>query len=198
MDSIEQIFSMMPDRIPIRERKSPDEKILTPPKIAKEMVDALPDEVWNSHTTFLDPTCKSGIFLHEIYKKLMESDAVKTVYPDRKERHFHIINNQLYGIAMDKQCQLISMRTAYGQLKEDGHIISLSDYMAMVKNPDRTFLYEALKKEFNTVKFDVVIGNPPYNNDIYLDFVQVGHKLSNKYSCWITPAKWQAKGGAKK
>lgn len=197
MDSIEQIFSMMPDRIPFRERKSPDEKILTPPKIAKEMVDALPDEVWNSHTTFLDPTCKSGIFLHEIYKKLMESDAVKTVYPDRKERHFHIINNQLYGIAMDKQCQLISMRTAYGQLKEDGHIISLSDYMAMVKNPDRRFLYEILKKEFNTVKFDVVIGNPPYNNDIYLDFVQLGHKLSNKYSCWITPAKWQAKGGAK-
>ena len=54
-----------------------------------------------------------------------------------------------------------------------------------------------MKKEFNTMKFDVVIGNPPYNKDIYLDFVTLGHTLANKYDCWITPAKWQAKGGQK-
>lgn len=43
------------------------------------------------------------------------------------------------------------------------------------------------------MKFDVVIGNPPYNKDIYLDFVTLGHTLASKYDCWITPAKWQAK-----
>lgn len=47
------------------------------------------------------------------------------------------------------------------------------------------------------MKFDVVIGNPPYNNDIYLDFVTLGHNLASKYTCMITPAKWQAKGGKK-
>ena len=47
------------------------------------------------------------------------------------------------------------------------------------------------------MKFDVVIGNPPYNNDLYLDFVQLGHQLSSKYTVMITPAKWQAKGGIK-
>ena len=47
------------------------------------------------------------------------------------------------------------------------------------------------------MKFDVVIGNPPYNNDIYLDFVTLGHKLSNKYTIMITPAKWQAKTDGK-
>lgn len=47
------------------------------------------------------------------------------------------------------------------------------------------------------MKFDVVIGNPPYNKDIYLDFVTLGHTLASKYDCWITPAKWQAKGGQK-
>lgn len=45
--------------------------------------------------------------------------------------------------------------------------------------------------------FNVVIGNPPYNDDAYLDFVTLGHKLSKVYSVWITPAKWQAKDGAK-
>lgn len=47
------------------------------------------------------------------------------------------------------------------------------------------------------MKFDIVIGNPPYNNDLYLDFVQLGYQLSSKYTIMITPAKWQAKGGEK-
>jgi hypothetical protein len=47
------------------------------------------------------------------------------------------------------------------------------------------------------MKFNIVLGNPPYNNDIYLDFVQMGYSIATKYSVFITPAKWQAKGGAK-
>ena len=47
------------------------------------------------------------------------------------------------------------------------------------------------------VKFDVVVGNPPYNNDIYLKFVTLGHELSTQYTLMITPAKWQAKTDGK-
>lgn len=41
------------------------------------------------------------------------------------------------------------------------------------------------------MKFDVVIGNPPYNKGMDLDFIDLGYKLSNKYTAMITPAKWQ-------
>ena len=44
---------------------------------------------------------------------------------------------------------------------------------------------------------DVVVGNPPYNNDIYIPFVEMGHSLASTCSVFITPAKWQAKGGEK-
>ncbi|MBR1453446.1 MAG: Eco57I restriction-modification methylase domain-containing protein [Lachnospiraceae bacterium] len=40
------------------------------------------------------------------------------------------------------------------------------------------------------MKFDAVIGNPPYNRDIFLDFIEFGYILSNKYTTMITPAKW--------
>ena len=48
-----------------------------------------------------------------------------------------------------------------------------------------------MKKEFGQMKFDVVIGNPPYNKGMDLDFVDLGYKISNKYTVMITPAKWQ-------
>lgn len=48
------------------------------------------------------------------------------------------------------------------------------------------------------MKFDVIIGNPPYNNDVYIPFVLLGKKLVKPDGCmsFITPAKWQAKAGA--
>jgi hypothetical protein len=41
------------------------------------------------------------------------------------------------------------------------------------------------------MKFDIVIGNPPYNRGIDLDFVNMGFQLCSKYCIMITPAKWQ-------
>jgi len=41
------------------------------------------------------------------------------------------------------------------------------------------------------MKFDVVIGNPPYNKGMDLDFVNRGFDLCDKYCVMITPAKWQ-------
>ena len=201
MDNIETLFNtLLPDKVPFRERKSPDEKILTPSKIAKEMVDSLPDEVWNSRTTFLDPTCKSGIFLYEIYKKLMESEEVIKEYPDRKERHFHIINNQLYGIALDETCRFISMRTVYGQIRENSNIIVINNYLRLVKEQDSERILKDIGEKFGAMKFDVVIGNPPYQEEtgggrcggkpLYQEFVKMAFDISARYSTMIIPAKW--------
>lgn len=54
-----------------------------------------------------------------------------------------------------------------------------------------------MQKEENSMKFDIVIGNPPYNNDIYLDFINMANKLSRYSYSMIIPAKWQIKGGDK-
>lgn len=60
-----------------------------------------------------------------------------------------------------------------------------------------TFENRAFGKELNEMKFNAIIGNPPYNNDAYIDFVTKGHAIATDYSLWITPAKWQAKSGQK-
>lgn len=59
------------------------------------------------------------------------------------------------------------------------------------------FMIDTVNMRENKMKFDVVVGNPPYNNDMYLDFVTKSHALASKYTCMITPAKWQAKTDGK-
>ena len=175
--------------------------IVTPANIAKDMVALLPDEVFIPESKFLDICCKSGIFLTSIREKLMNSKAMIESYPDDKERYQYITNNQLYGIVPNGQCQMYSVRAVYGTLKVDNpHILcfgAFDQYRTACLNNNHKMLIDEMKKEFNTMKFDVVIGNPPYNKDLYLDFVTLGHTLASKYDCWITPAKWQAKGGQK-
>ena len=61
-----------PDILSCLANLSSDE-VFTPPKLANEVLDLLPKDLWsNKNTTFLDPFCKSGVFLREIAKRLIK------------------------------------------------------------------------------------------------------------------------------
>ena len=76
-----------------------NDEVFTPPEVANAMLDLLPQELFsNPNTTFLDPACKSGVFLREIAKRLLKGLAL--IYPDLKERTEHIFKYQLFGIAI--------------------------------------------------------------------------------------------------
>lgn len=185
MDTREAVLRFLPDRVNQR-----NDLIVTPPRIAEDMINILPDDVWNSSTKFLDPMCKDGIFLYKIYVKLMASESLIAEFPDEMERKDHILHHQLYGVSPDRLCQLMTIRTVYGTLNTESNI-------KLAKSTNISDIRSVIEKEFNGMQFDVVAGNPPYNNDAYLDFVTMGHLLARKYDLWITPAKWQAKGGQK-
>ena len=43
-----------------------NDEVFTPPELANKIIDMLPQELFeNPDTTFLDPCCKSGVFLRE-------------------------------------------------------------------------------------------------------------------------------------
>lgn len=198
MSTTESILSKLSDRINFNGQ----EKILTPPSIAKEMINILPEEVWNSHTKFLDPACKSGVFLHEIYLKLMETQSLIQEFPDKEERRHHILHNQLFGIALDPICQLTTVRTVYGTIKAENNIILIDNYLSIIKNKNHKFFKEEIVKEFGReMQFDVVIGNPPYQDSngggsrgiggstLYNKFIDIALELTN-IVCMITKNNW--------
>lgn len=177
-------------------------EIVTPQKVVKAMVDMLPMEVWNSKTKFLDPACKGGEYLREVYDRLMETEILQSEFPNTIERSNHILKNQIYGIALS---QVSLERTTKKLLGEDRNIRVIPNYINKLKGIDmgsrpdgsQQNIMDILNKEFGkAMKFDVVIGNPPYqeNNSqngrqskpIYDRFIEAGIELSKRQLVFIT------------
>lgn len=96
-----------------------NDEVFTPPSLANQMLDMLPQELFRSpETKFLDPCTKSGVFLREIVKRLITGLADEI--PDLQERINHIMHHQLYGIAITRLTSLMSRRSLYCSKNANG------------------------------------------------------------------------------
>ena len=96
-----------------------NDEVFTPPSIANQMLDILPKEIWrDKNATFLDPACKSGVFLREIAKRLMT--GLENEIPSQQKRIDHIFTLQLFGIAITDITALLSRRSLYCSKKANG------------------------------------------------------------------------------
>ncbi len=89
-----------------------NDEVFTPPDVVNAMLDMLPQELFTDpNTTFLDPACKTGVFLREIAKRLIK--GLEKKIPDLQTRVDHIFHRQLFGIAITQLTALLSRRGVY-------------------------------------------------------------------------------------
>ena len=104
-----------------------NDEVFTPPVLANQVLDMLPQELFRSpDTKFLDPFCKSGVFLREIVKRL--DMGLANLIPNRQKRIDHIMHHQVYGMALTELTALLSRRTLYcSKAANSPHSVSYFD-----------------------------------------------------------------------
>ena len=100
-----------PDVLTCLANLSSDE-VFTPPQLANEILNHLPPEIWQDKAArFLDPFCKSGVFLREITKRLLV--GLEKQIPDQQKRINHILQHQVFGIGITELTALLARRSVY-------------------------------------------------------------------------------------
>jgi site-specific DNA-methyltransferase (adenine-specific) len=98
-----------------------NDEVFTPPEFANRMLDTFAEawaanhggaNLWaDSKVTFLDPCTKSGVFLREITRRLVEGLAAQI--PNLEKRVNHILTKQVFGIGITQITSLLSRRSVY-------------------------------------------------------------------------------------
>ena len=161
-----------------------ESEIVTPTKVADEMVAILPFEELNEKTDvkFLDIASKEGEFSVALYRRFGEK-----------------VKPGLYAIATSPLAYEFTRKvyTLLG-ISVENIYVDFTSYDLIGENNNEII------KQLTDMKFDVVIGNPPYQESdggagasakpIYNQFVNVSKEVGSTYLCIIMPSRWMAGG----
>ena len=161
--------------------------------------------IYQRDTKILDINSKTGLYpLHSAislyYQRVAENDDN---HFEADQVYQEILANNIYAIAKTPMAKTITERTLTGYRKYKTNVTyieSLTDTLKTDSEQGKKLVEEA----FNKVKFDVVIGNPPYQNEgigdvardepIYHKFMDLAYEVADK-AVLITPARFLFNAG---
>lgn len=167
-----------------------DSEIITPEKVADEMVAILPFEELSekADAKFLDIASKEGEFSVALYRRFGEKV---------KPRLYAITTSTLAYEFTRKVYTLLGMPV-------ENIYADFTSYDLIGENNNEII------KQLTDMKFDVIIGNPPYQDNqssqncttnrafssaIYPQFIDLAMSLTSRYVSLITPSRWMTKTG---
>ena len=163
----------------------------------------LTSSVYHKDVKILDINAKTGLYpLHSAislyYQKVMENDDN---HFEADQVYQEILAHNIYAIAKTPMAKTITERTLTGYRNYKTNVTYIENLTDTLKT-DIAKGKQLVEEGFKKVKFDVVIGNPPYqeetNNNrdtpIYHHFMELAYAVSDKVVL-ITPARFLFNAG---
>lgn len=170
------------------------------------------DTVYRKDAKILDINAKTGLYpLHvalSLYYQKVEANTDPHFEADKVYQD--ILRENVYAIAKTPMAKTITERTLAGYKPLETNVHYIEDFSNLIKQDPKKG-QENIKEAFGNVKFDVVVGNPPYQEEakgkrpepIYHRFLDLAAQVAPKvvmihparflFNAGQTPKAWNAK-----
>lgn len=160
------------------------------------------NNVYHPETKIIDINAKTGLYpLHaamSLYYQYVQNNDDNRFDADSVYRG--ILENNIYAIAKTPMAKTITERTLTGYKKYKTNVAYIENFSDTLKSSIDEGKKQ-VEEAFDKVKFDVVIGNPPYQESdnksgngsatpLYDKFIELSISIKPKYISLITPSVW--------
>jgi hypothetical protein len=163
-----------------------ESEIVTPSNVADDMVSILPEKDITGDTKIFDIASKQGEFATALYKRFGEK-VKPNIYSATTSNVAYEFTRKIYDILRMPVNNIFDKFNTYDIIETQN---------------------ESIIKKLKDMKFDVIVGNPPYQENngggvgtsgqsIYDDFVGCAKVLAPQYINMIIPSRWLTVVGGK-
>ncbi len=159
--------------------------------------------IFNDDGKVLEINSKTGLYplyvAYTFYRLKIKDRENELSFDDKKRLWDEVVENNVYVICKTKMAKQITSRTLLGYTKGKINAHAFDDLINQMKEKQQQLVDKILKPSFwnkggKEMKFNAVVGNPPYqgvnHQQIYPYFYLTSIKLGNIVSL-IFPTGWQ-------
>lgn len=193
------------------ERFAQPDGLLDEPRLV-DRGDVTADLFLNSDVRILEMNSKSGLYplylAYSIYAMRLPEREELLPLEQTQALWQEVLSDNVFVLCKTKMARFITIRTLAGYTELKVNAVYLSKLLERMNEQKR--LSNKLKnpktwgKEGEKMKFDAIVGNPPYQQDdkgnrnsatpVYQHFVNLAKVCSPQYISMITPSRWFAGG----
>ncbi|MCQ2344319.1 MAG: Eco57I restriction-modification methylase domain-containing protein [Paludibacteraceae bacterium] len=179
--------------------------------------DDVTERVFHPDAKVLEINSKSGLYplyvAYSIYRAKVKNSLFEIEEIEQQQQLWdEVIRENIFVICKTQMAKSITRRTLLGFREGKANLHAFDDLLNQVQNNKENLIKKITrpnfwnyKTELNMLKFDAVVGNPPYqtmdkgecssSTAIYPMFIDVACKLNGALVSMITPSRWMTKQG---